>query len=362
MLTRFRKDPVLYLSALGALISMLFVHPSRAYLRYLDYRVLALLLSLMLVVAGLQDAGFFDSVILRLLRRVHSTRSLVLVLVGSCFFASMLITNDVALITVVPLTILLLQKAGQRKLLIPVIVLQTIAANLGSMLTPMGNPQNLYLYSLSRMSTGTFLKTMAPASGLSLLLLLAAIFILIHPQEIQPPAEEVSHHGAWLWLALFALCLLSVFRVVPYGATLWIVLTAAALTNRKLLRQADYSLLLTFVFFFIFIGNLKQLPAVSHLFSHWLSGRELLAGILLSQIISNVPAAMLLSGFTKNYAALLLGVNLGGLGTLIASMASLISYKLYIRTETARPSSYLGAFTALNAIFLVILTAAEVLL
>lgn len=362
MLTRFRKDPVLYLSALGALISMLFVPPSGAYLHYLDYRVLALLLSLMLVVAGLQATGFFDSVVRRLLRRVHNTRSLAMVLVGSCFFASMLITNDVSLITFVPLTILLLQKAGQRKLLIPVIVLQTIAANLGSMLTPMGNPQNLYLHSLSGMSTGTFLKTMAPAVSLSLLLLLAAILLLIRPQEIQPSAEKTSCRGAWLWLLLFTLCLLSVLQIVPYGITLWVVLAAAALTNRSLLRQADYSLLLTFVFFFVFIGNLKQLPAVSQFFSSRLSGHELLAGVLLSQIISNVPAAMLLSGFTKNYAALLLGVNLGGLGTLIASMASLISYKLYIRTETARPASYLGVFTALNVIFLAILTAAVLLL
>lgn len=274
----------------------------------------------------------------------------------------MLITNDVSLLTFVPLAILLLQKVGQRKLMIPVLVLQTAAANLGSMLTPMGNPQNLYLHSLAGMSTGAFLKVMAPVTGLSLLLLLAAVFLLIHPQKIQPPAEEGACRGAGLWLFLFGLCLLSVLRVVPCGVTLWIVLTAAALTNPKLLRQVDYSLLLTFVFFFVFIGNLKQLPAVSQLVSHWISGRELLAGILLSQVVSNVPAAMLLSGFTKNYRALLLGVNLGGLGTLIASMASLISYKLYIRTETARPASYLGAFTALNVVFLAALTAAEVLL
>lgn len=362
MLSHFRKDPVLYLSALAALASMLFVHPSAAYLRYLDYRVLALLLSLMLVVAGLQDTGFFDSVVRRLLRRVHNTRSLAMVLVGSCFFSSMLITNDVSLITFVPLTILLLQKAGQRKLLIPVIVLQTLAANLGSMLTPMGNPQNLYLYSLSGMSAGKFLRIMAPVTGLSLLLLLAAIFILIRPQQIQVPTDGAPCRGIRLWLILFGVCLLSVLRVLPYGVALWIVLAAAALTNRKLLQQADYSLLLTFVFFFIFIGNLKQLPSVSSLLSRWIAGRELPAGILLSQIISNVPAAMLLAGFTKNYRFLLLGVNLGGLGTLIASMASLISYKLYIRTETARPASYLGVFTALNLIFLVILAAAEVLI
>lgn len=361
MLSRFRKDPILYLSALGAVISMLFVPPSRAYLRYPDYRVLALLLSLMLVVAGLQATGFFDCVVRRLLRRVHGTRALAAVLVGACFFSSMLITNDVALLTFVPLGILLLQKAGQRKLLIPVIVLQTLAANLGSMLTPMGNPQNLYLYSLSKMSPGAFLRVMAPATGLSLLLLAASLLILVRPQAIQTPEDSGVCRGAWLWLILFGLCLLSVFQVLPYGVTLWLVLAAAALTNRNLLRQADYSLLLTFLFFFIFIGNLKQLPAVSTWMSHWISGREMLSGILLSQVISNVPAAMLLSGFTKNYRALLLGVNLGGLGTLIASMASLISYKLYIRTETARPASYLGAFTVLNLIFLVILTAAELL-
>ena len=355
LLSYLKRDPVLAASAVAAAVSMVLVPPSEDYWAYLDLRTLGLLLSLMLVVAGLRQAGFFDAVIHRLLSVVRDTRSLTLTLVGACFFSSMLITNDVSLLTFVPLAALLLEQTGQRRLMVPVIVLQTIAANLGSMLTPMGNPQNLYLYARSGMGVWAFLKLMAPASLLSLALLTAASLLLSGRETLRPPVYEGACRGAGRWLALFGVCLLTVARALPWGVTLAAVLAFAALTDRTLLRRADYGLLLTFVFFFIFIGNLKRLPAVSGALSGLITGHELSAGVLLSQVISNVPAAMLLSGFTERYDALLLGVNIGGLGTPIASMASLISYKLYLQTAEAEPGKYLGRFTVWNLLFLAVL-------
>lgn len=358
MRSLLKKDPVLCISALAAALSMLWTPPSAAYLDYLDLRVLALLFSLMVVVSGLREAGLFDRAVFRLLSLARNTRTLALVLVGACFFSSMLVTNDVALLTFVPLSILILDRAGQGSLRIPVIALQTVGANLGSILTPMGNPQNLYLYSLSGMSTGEFLRITGPVTALALVLLAAAILFLIRPAPVPPPSAPPEERGAGKWLALFGLCLLTVLRILPWGVTLAAVTAATFFWNRHLLRRADYGLLLTFVFFFVFVGNLKQVPAVSALLSRLIAGRELTVGILLSQVISNVPAAMLLSGFTADYVPLLLGVNLGGLGTLIASMASLISYKLYAAADHARPLAYLGWFTVLNGVLLAALWAA----
>jgi Na+/H+ antiporter NhaD/arsenite permease-like protein len=378
MLPSFRKDPVLYCSAAAALVTVILMPFSSSYLAFIDFRVLSLLFSLMVVTAGLTDTGFFDRLVRKLLDSSGGIRMLSLTLTGACFFASMLITNDVSLITFVPLSVLLLEKAGRKNLLIPVIVLQTLAANLGSMFTPMGNPQNLYLYVRSGMSAFSFLKLMAPVTFLSLLLLILSVFLLVHPDKKEGSgtgrnsaaasgtlldrrgrsAERVFKSDSLPWLILFLICVLSVSRVLHYGVALAVVSVFTLLTNRKILLKADYSLLLTFVFFFIFTGNMGRIPAVSSFLSSAVNGREMTIGILLSQFISNVPAAMLLSGFTQNFTPLILGVDIGGLGTLIASMASLISYKIYIRTEDAKPSAYLCFFTVMNVICLVILSGA----
>jgi len=379
MLPSFRKDPVLYCSAAAALVTVILMPFPSSYLAFIDFRVLSLLFSLMVVTAGLTDTGFFDRLVRKLLDSSGGIRMLSLTLTGACFFASMLITNDVSLITFVPLSVLLLEKAGRKNLLIPVIVLQTLAANLGSMFTPMGNPQNLYLYVRSGMSAFSFLKLMAPVTFLSLLLLILSVFLLVHPDKKEEgpgtgrnsaaapgtmqgrngrSAERIFKSDSLPWLILFLICILSVSRVLHYGAALAVVSVFTLLTNRKILLKADYSLLLTFVFFFIFTGNMGRIPAVSSFLSSAVNGREMTIGILLSQFISNVPAAMLLSGFTQNFTPLILGVDIGGLGTLIASMASLISYKIYIRTEDAKPSAYLCFFTVMNVIYLVILSGA----
>ena len=345
LLDAVRRDPILFAAALLALVSLFFVPPSAAYLDYIDFRTLALLLSLMLVVAGGQSCGAFELIVARLLGLVHTARALASVLVLVCFFSSMCITNDVALITFVPLAILLLTRTAQTKLLIPVIVLQTIAANLGSMLTPLGNPQNLYLYSLSGMSILPFLRTMA--------------LPCIKPLPLCAGAADAREAPQWgkiaLWCALFALCLMTVLHIVHYAAALAAVVIAVLIAQPKLLVKADYALLLTFVFFFIFIGNMKAIPLISQGLSGLVAGHELTLGILLSQVISNVPAAMLLGSFTHAYEPLLLGVNIGGLGTLIASMASMISYKFYAKTPGAHTGRYLLVFTGANILFLAIL-------
>lgn len=350
ILLKLKKDPVLAVSLVLAVVSAFWVRPSAAYLGYIDWRVLALLAALMLAVAALGQAGLFDAVTAALLRRMRDTRRLAAVLVGVSFFAAMLMTNDVALITFVPLTLMLTAQTGTERFNIPIIALQTVAANLGSAMTPLGNPQNLYLYSLSGMGLGEFLRLMAPVTGLSLVLLSAAVLCLpcrpLGAADIR--LNRPDRRGLLLWGAVFAVCLLSVL--------------AALLADRRLLRRVDYSLLLTFLFFFVFVGNMKALPTVSEALSGLVAGREMTVGILLSQVISNVPAAMLLSGFTADYPALLLGVNLGGLGTLIASMASLISYKLYAAADGARTGKYMLFFTAVNVVLLAVLWGAMVII
>lgn len=365
----FKKETVLCIAALLAAISALFVPPSAEYLDYIDFRVLALLFCLMLVVAGFQSIGFFRRLAERLLAGVKSTRILCLLLVALCFFSSMLITNDVALITFVPFAVMLLTMAEQQKLLIPVVVLQTIAANLGSMLTPVGNPQNLYLYSVFQIPMGTFLRDMLPLTLISAVMLLICIFLLpnqaltaLHPSDtLQQNAAGITVK-LLAYLALFAVCLLCVLRILPWPVMLILLIAAVCFLDRKLFRSVDYFLLLTFVCFFLFTGNIERIPAISTFLRSLVEDRELLLGTVLSQCISNVPAALLLSGFTENVRPLLYGVNIGGLGTLIASLASVISFRLYGNSKDAKKGAYMKAFTLSNLLFLLVLYGAASLL
>lgn len=348
-----KKEVVLIVSFVLAIGSMFFVAPSQQYLGYIDFRTLGLLLSLMSVMAGLNALGVFKAIAQGLLKRVKKSYQLYMVLVLLCFLSSMIITNDVALITFVPFTIVTLKMANQNNRLIYMVVMETIAANLGSMLTPIGNPQNLFLFSYFSMSGGDFLKTILPYSALSLaLLLIGALFS--GKDELEVNIEKTGINSKWLVVmygALFVLALLSVFRVLPYEILVAIVLVALLIFDRKCIAKIDYSLLLTFVFLFIFIGNLGNIEAISNWLMSIVEGNEVIVGILSSQVFSNVPACVLLSGFTTNANALLIGVNLGGLGTLIASMASLISYK-FIQKENVSTGKYLLVFTALNLLFL----------
>ena len=359
-----KKEPVLSAAALCAFVSMFFVPPSAAYVGYIDFRVLCLLFCLMAVVAGLQRHGLFDWLAHRLLGGNMQRRKLFLLLILLPFFSSMLVTNDVALITFVPFAILILGLTGQQKYLIFVIVMQTVAANLGSMATPVGNPQNLYLYSAFGLSAGEFFGTVLPYTVLALPLLPGCVLFCPGGElsVFLPETDKYEIKPIALYLALFLLCLLSVFRLLPYGLLLVIICAALFVEDRALFRTMDYGLLLTFVFFFIFAGNMGAMDVIHSFLQNLLSRQPLLTSALASQVISNVPAAVLLSGFTENWKALLLGTDIGGLGTPIASLASLISFRLYMKTEGADSRRYLGFFLIVNLAGLALfLTAAMIL-
>ena len=364
ILNFFKKEPILMISALAAAVSCALVPPDAAYLGYIDFRTLALLYALMLVVAGLRNAGVFTHLAHLVCVRAKTARGMGMLLVAMTFFSSMLITNDVALLTFVPFAVVLLGMTGRRHDLILIVVLQTVAANLGSMLTPVGNPQNLYLYSYYDLGAAEFFRITAPIWVLSLVLTLLLCLALPRAALDVEMGEEpgMDRKKLWLYLALFAVCLLSVFRLLPWPAMLLLVVAALLAFDRRMLLGADFMLLLTFVAFFVFAGNLARLEAVDRLLRQMLSGREYLTALLASQVISNVPAALLLSGFTDNARDLLLGVDVGGLGTPIASLASLISLKLYSRSRGAHTGRYLLVFTAVNVLLLAILSAARRLL
>lgn len=357
-ITTFIKNEIVFsIACILAIITMFFVTPSSEYIEYIDFHTLALLLALMLVVQGLKSCGLFDSLVTSLMRHINNQRQLALMLILLCFFSSMLITNDVALITFVPFTIIILEAVNNPSYSIYLIVLETIAANLGSMFTPIGNPQNLYLYSISGISMTEFFKLMLPYTFLSLVLLFIAS-LLIKPNEINAISNTEGHIKQiplLIYLILFVICIMTVLHILDYRLMLAIVITTILLTNRKLIPKADYILLLTFIAFFVFIGNIKQIPAVNDLLSSWVKNRECMVALAASQVVSNVPCAMLLSGFTDNINQLIIGTNLGGLGTLIASMASLISFKFYGKTKDSNTGKYIAVFTILNILFLVVL-------
>ena len=376
ILAFFKKETVLCVSLMLAVASMCIVPPDKNYWGYIDFRTLAILFCLMSVMAGLQKVGVFDRIAKKLLNHVRSGRSLILTLVLLCFFSSMFITNDVALITFVPFTFIVLDMLGDKqkdRLALPIVVMQTIAANLGSMLTPVGNPQNLYLYGKAGISIGRFLLLMLPYTLLSLVLLV--IWSLIQgracPQTLksgeasvqeEPPSGKEAVYPLTVYLALFLLCLLAVGHILPWQAVFFAVIIIVLAIDRQVFAKVDYSLLFTFVGFFVFVGNVGRIPAFRDFLQNMIAGREVYTAIIVSQIISNVPAALLLSGFTEDFAGLIVGTNLGGLGTLIASMASLISYKYVAKETVGCKGRYIMLFTAGNIFFLAALVLMNILL
>lgn len=373
-----KNETVFCVSLLLAVLSAFFVRPDGVYLTYPDWRTIALLFCLMILVAGLRSKGVFTLMGHALLRRAGSLRALSAIMVLLCFFSSMIITNDVTLLTFVPFTMLVFRMTGHEDRIVKLVVLETIGANLGSMATPIGNPQNLYLYSISDLTAGGFAGAVLPYAGLSLLLLLAAVLagkdeplmeveMEKKTKKHTEKTEKESGRGKLVmeilpFLVLLLLCLLVVFRVLPYIPVLLCVAVAVAVLNRRLYLEVDYFLLFTFLFFFIFVGNLKRIPLVSEALISAVKGRERLTGVLASQVMSNVPAAILLSGFTDRIQPLLTGVNLGGLGTLIASLASLISYKIVTREYPRSRGRFLKVFTFWNILFLALLLLEALLL
>lgn len=391
-----KKETVLSIAVVLAVISVFFVVPDREYISYIDFRTLAILFCLMSIVAGLRNIGVFDKLAERLLAKVHGIGGVTVILVCLCFFMSMFITNDVSLITFVPFAIIIMKKLNpdtDSKWMLKVIVMQTIAANLGSMLTPLGNPQNLYLYGKAGIGIAEFLKIMLPYTVCAFALLMAWIGLAFMVRK-----RKLSHDGKteikqnkgldsdedkaftkrqkdplgasgskwgkkdaeWIekftaYLILFVISLLAVSHILPYGVPFALVFLYLLLRDRKILTQVDYSLLCIFIALFIFIGNLGRIPAFSQLLSNILTGREVVTSVIASQVMSNVPAAILLSGFTDHIRELVIGTNLGGLGTLIASMASLISFKYVAREDRSFRGRYFLEFTVANVIFLFIM-------
>lgn len=349
-----KKEAVLCISAILALISCFIVRPDSDYLSYIDWDTLALLFSLMAVTGKLQKDGFFIYTANLLLKKTGNDRTLLFIMVFLPFVFSMLATNDVALITFVPFGLVTLRAAGRERLAVVQTVLQTAAANLGSMLTPMGNPQNLYLYGKSGAGFFEFCSLTLPyvlASGI----ILAVVTAFRKPVKISRPAAnipQIKPAGAICCAAGFVLCLSAVFKLIPAIAAAAAVLIYLLIKDRKLLAKIDYSLLGTFFALFIFIGNISRIESVQIFLENALEGRVVLVSALLSQIISNVPAAILLSGFTNDIENLIIGCNLGGLGTLIASMASLISYKAVSKEYPHERKRYLKQFTFYNILLL----------
>ena len=359
----FKKETILCISGILAFGSAFLIPPDAKYMEYCDIRVLVLLFCLMAVMGGFQQLGVFDRMANLLLARARRMRQLATTLVMLCFFSAMFVTNDVALITFVPFTIMLLERANLQEKMIPFIVMQTIAANLGSMLTPVGNPQNLFLYTISGMEIGEFFAVTVPYVGVSYFLL----YVYCYFQGKQPLVTE-KQEPKKNWSAkdkgflaalgiLFLFCLLAVFHVASHWIVLLFILLWFLFFQKGILKGLDYNLLLTFVFFFILIGNLGRISVIRETLQYLLLGREVLVSFLASQCISNVPAAVLLSEFTDRYDLLIAGVNIGGLGTLIASMASLISYKYFAQVPGAKKGKYMLYFTLWNIIFAVILLA-----
>lgn len=372
-----KKEIVLWIALALAVLSMFVVKPDSKYLGYVDFRTLAILFCLMAVVAGFKRQGVFELLAEKLLSVAGSVRGMVTVLVLLCFFMSMVITNDVALITFVPFTIAVMGRAEagiKERWLLKTVVMQTIAANLGSMLTPIGNPQNLYLFGLSCLGVGEFVWLMLPYTLLSLLLLLGWIFCASRrdngtvdkaaESEGTEPGKKRGSGSAERMIAysvLAVISLLAVGHIIPYWAAFASVLAYTLCRDRKVLSQVDYALLCTFAALFVLIGNIGRIPAFRDFLMRMTEGREIAVSVAASQIMSNVPAAILLSGFTNRIEGLIVGTNLGGLGTMIASMASLISFK-YIAAAGERRGRYFLLFTAANLVFLAVLSAAAYLM
>lgn len=353
-----RKNMVMTIAFVAAAITVLFVPMDGAYLGYFDYKTLSCLFCVLAVVCALKNVNFFYMLARKVVHFFKNARMAILGLVYITFIGSMLIANDMALLTFLPLGYLVLTTTGKEKYMAFTFVMQNIAANLGGMLTPFGNPQNLYLYSAFSIPNLKFMQIMAPPFFVSVCLITICCLVFVRPEPLELPDEKItlSPGKTVVYLLLFAVSILIVFRGIPYGLGLVLIPAVLFFADRKALRMVDYPLLLTFVFFFIFAGNMARIEAVRTLFSMLLEKSTLLFSVFSCQIISNVPSAILLSQFTQNYADLLVGVNIGGVGTLISSLASLITFREYTKHNPKKIKGYVGLFSLLNFGFLIVLT------
>ena len=352
-----KKNAVMFIAFLAALVTSFFVPPDAEYLGYFDFRTLTCLFCVLAVVCALKNINFFYMLARKIIRLFKNTRMSILALVYITFLGSMLIANDMALLTFLPLGYYVLASTNKKKYMAFTFIIQNIAANLGGMLTPCGNPQNLYLYSKYEIDNFEFIGIMAPAFTLSVVLITLCCFIFVRKEPLLISDEKLrlEPKRTLLYLALFALSIVIVFRGIPYWMGLIVVPAVLIFADRKALKAVDYGLLFTFVFFFVFAGNMARIGAVRDLFGFLLEKSTLIFSILSCQVISNVPSAILLSQFTGNYQELLVGVNIGGVGTLISSLASLITFREYVKHNPGKTGYYIAMFSAFNFGFLIIL-------
>lgn len=351
--------------ALAAAVITSFIIPlDKEYLGYFDFKTLTCLFCILAVVCALKNIRFFYILAKKVVQLFRNTRMSVLALVYITFIGSMLIANDMALLTFLPLGYFVLTTTGKEKYMAFTFIMQNIAANLGGMLTPFGNPQNLYLYTKFNIPTPEFIGIMAPPFALSVLLITLCCVVFVKPEPLQVEDEPLCLPPVrtLLYLCLFLLSVVIVFRVIPYWIGLIVIPVVLLFADRRALRMVDYPLLFTFVFFFLFAGNLARIEVVRSFFSLLLDKSALVFSVLSCQLISNVPSAILLSQFTTNYRDLLLGVNIGGTGTLIASLASLITFREYTKHNPGRAGFYIKMFSAFNFAFLLLLTGFTLLL
>ena len=353
-----KENAVMCIALAAALITSIIVPVDKEYLGYFDFKTLTCLFCVLAVVCALRNINFFYVLAREVVSIFKNARMSVLALVYITFIGSMFIANDMALLPFLPLGYFVLTATRKTNYMCFTFVMQNIAANLGGMLTPFGNPQNLYLYTKFGIPTLEFMKIMFPPFILSVILITACCIIFVKPEPLFLcyTKTPISRKRTILYLALFVLSIVIVFRIVPYQLGLIVIPVVLFFADRKALKAVDYPLLLTFVFFFIFAGNMARIPAVNTVLSALLEKSTLLSSILSCQIISNVPSSILLSQFTEDYPNLLVGVNLGGAGTLIASLASLITFREYLKHNPGKAKQYILVFSVFNFGFLGILT------
>lgn len=358
-----RKNTVMVIAFFAALITCFIVPPDKEYLGYIDFKTIACLFGVLAVVRALRNLRFFYKIASEIVKKFKTTRRAILALVYITFIGSMLIANDMALLTFLPLGYYVLRTTGQERHMAFTFIMQNIAANLGGMLTPFGNPQNLFLYTKFEIPTGEFMAIMAPPFVIAIIMItVCCLFVederleIVDDEIILPPGKTT------IYLVLFALSIMMVFRSVPYTWGALIIAVSIFFMDKYALKKVDYPLLLTFVFFFIFAGNMGRIDAVRAVFGFLLEKNTLLFSTLSCQVISNVPSAILLSQFTDNYRELLWGVNIGGAGTLIASLASLITLREYTKRNKGKTREYIVKFSLYNFMFVIVLTAAMLIL
>lgn len=358
-----KKNFVLVIAFCLAVGTSVIVPPDAEYLGYFDLKTLTCLFCTLAVVCALKNVKFFTVLATKIVKLFKNSRAVIIALVYITFIGSMLIANDMALLTFLPLGFIVLSSTGQKKLMAFTFIMQNIAANLGGMLTPFGNPQNLYLYSYFNIPTGEFMLTMLiPFLASVTLITICCLFVKKQPLILEQETVALPKVRTVIYGVLFALSIIIVFRLIPYWIGLIVIPIALLFMDRRALKQVDYPLLLTFVCFFIFAGNMARIEVIERFLSGLMCKNPLIVSAFSCQVISNVPSAILLSKFTLSWQALLVGVNIGGCGTLISSLASLITFREYVKHNPGKTLKYVGLFSAFNFSFLIILIGISLLI